>query len=145
MLTLQDSSALSRLSLPAGSVRIRNQRYAAYLFEHANQVKYCGLEGGKAGLEWLVEASDAGQHLKNCSTGHYLTIEHQLPHVESIPVAAKLPGACWQLERVEPDTYVIRSAWRTWQLLQIGVLDGYLQYGGTVIDPQAARWKLETA
>ncbi len=123
-------------------VRIRNKRHAAYLCEQTNQVKYCPVHADNPALVWVVEENGTCQRLRNQVTGNYLALEHQYPHVESIPIEADWQSANWYLERVD-EAYLIRSAWRTWQFLHIAVLDGFVQYGGTVLDEVSAHWVLE--
>ena len=124
-------------------MRIRNQRYGAYLREVGEQVKYCQGESGAADQHWIVEEFLGSQHIRNRLTGHYLTIQHQFPHVESISIEDSWISAQWHLEKVADGGTLIRSVWRPWQFLHIQVLDGYVQYGGSGINRENALWVLE--
>src|SRR5258708_18969258 len=143
MLTLQDRSALSRLSPSVVCVRIGSKRYGVYLHEVREQVKYCELDAGVADQQWIVEEFLGSRRIRNRLSGHYMTIQHQFPLVESISIEDNWVSAQWHLEKAADGCTLIRSVWRPWQFLHIQVLDGYVQYGGAGINRENALWVLE--
>jgi len=143
MLTFQDRPSFSKLPPSVVCVRIRSKRYGAYLHEVGEQVKYCPLDGAAVDQQWIVEEFLGSQRIRNRLTGHYLTIQHQYPHVESIAIEDGWISAQWQLEKAGEGGTLIRSVWRPWQFLHIQVLDGYVQYGGAGINRENALWVLE--
>jgi hypothetical protein len=128
---------------PARQVRIRNKQYGSYVYEANNQVKYCSSTDANTACYWRMEDLGGGhKRFANKVTGNYISIEHQYPCVESIPVRDCWQSACWTLEPVV-DGYLIRSVWHNWHILHIDVLDGYVQYGGALLNQTGAVWVLD--
>jgi hypothetical protein len=136
--------AMARPVAPARQVRIRNKQCGVYLYEASNQVRYYSPDNASLGAVayWRMEDFHGSKRFTNKVTGNTISIEHQYPCVESIPVKDCWLSACWTLEPVA-EGYIIRSVWHNWHILHIDVLDGYAQYGGALLNPAGAVWVLE--
>lgn len=123
-------------------VRLRNLAEGAYLYEADGVAMLGDRPLADAASHWAVEDYQGSKRLRNCASGHYLSIEHLREFVEVIPVEPVWMSPRWRIEG-DPalGAVVLRNLWHTWQVLYTEA--GQVRYGDVPTTQDSARWVFE--
>ena len=125
------------------SLRIKNAATNLYLTENNGIAALTYFPVSNSSL-WNVEDYRGSIRLINLASGNYLTIQNLKDQVEVLPIQQPWLSPRWSFEG-NPDSgsIVIRSVWRSWQVLL--ARDGQVRYDRVPTTDNMARWMLESA
>ncbi len=123
-------------------VRLRSLAEDTYLYEADGVAMLGDRPVADVTSHWAVEDYQGSKRLRNCASGHYLSIEHLREFVEVIPVEPVWMSPRWRIEG-DPalGAVVLRNLWHTWQVLYAEA--GQVRYGDVPTTQDSARWVFE--